>query len=74
MLRMMYRMYIIAGMSNMTLPKDPVMLLSLINTKLRDFNSSLDDFCKENNLNEDEIKKKLEMIDYHYDEFKNKFV
>ena len=74
MLRMMYRMYIIAGMSNMTLPKDPVTLLSLINTKLRDFNSSLDDFCKENNLNEDEIKKKLEMIDYHYDEFKNKFV
>ena len=71
---MMYRMYIIAGMSDMTLPKDPVMLLSLINTKLRDFNSSLDDFCKENNLNEDEIKKKLEMIDYHYDEFKNKFV
>lgn len=71
---MMYRMYIIAGMSNMTLPKDPVMLLSLINTKLRDVNSSLDDFCKENNLNEDEIKKKLEMIDYHYDEFKNKFV
>ncbi|MDU5596578.1 MAG: DUF4250 domain-containing protein [Lachnospiraceae bacterium] len=58
----------------MTLPKDPVMLLSLINTKLRDFNSSLDDFCKENNLNEDDIKKKLEMIDYHYDEFKNKFV
>ncbi|MBS6930609.1 MAG: DUF4250 domain-containing protein [Lachnospiraceae bacterium oral taxon 082] len=58
----------------MTLPKDPVMLLSLINTKLRDFNSSLDDFCKENDLNEDEIKKKLEMIDYHYDEFKNKFV
>lgn len=74
MLRMMYRMYIIAGMSNMTLPKDPVMLLSLINTKLRDYNSSLDDFCKENDLNEDEIKKKLEMIDYHYDEFKNKFV
>ena len=74
MRKMMYKMYITVGMSNMTLPKDPVMLLSLINTKLRDFNSSLDDFCKENNLNEDEIKKKLEMIDYHYDEFKNKFV
>ena len=58
----------------MTLPKDPVILLSFVNTKLRDFNSSLDDFCKENNLNEDEIKRKLEMIDYHYDEFKNKFV
>lgn len=58
----------------MILPKDPVMLLSLINTKLRDFNSSLDDFCKENNLNEDEIKKKLEMIDYHYNEDRNQFV
>lgn len=67
-------MYIIVGMSNMTLPKDPVILLSFVNTKLRDFNSSLDDFCKENNLNEDEIKRKLEMIDYHYDEYKNKFV
>ena len=58
----------------MELPKDEVILLSYVNTKLRDFNSSLDDFCKENNLNEDEIKQKLEMIDYHYDEYKNKFV
>ena len=58
----------------MTLPKDPVMLLSLINTKLRDFNSSLEDFCKENDLNEDEIKEKLEMIDYHYNEERNQFV
>ena len=58
----------------MTLPKDPVMLLSLINTKLRDFNSSLDDFCKENDLNEDEVKEKLEMIDYHYNEERNQFV
>ena len=58
----------------MTLPKDPVMLLSLINTKLRDYNSSLDDFCKENDLNEDEIKEKLEMIDYQYNEERNQFV
>lgn len=58
----------------MTLPKDPVMLLSLINTKLRDYNSSLDDFCKENDLNEDEIKEKFEMIDYHYNEEHNQFV
>ena len=58
----------------MTLPKDPVMLLSLINTKLRDYNSSLDDFCKENDLNEDEIKEKIEMIDYHYNEERNQFI
>lgn len=74
MRKMMYKMYITVGMSNMTLPKDPVMLLSLINTKLRDYNSSLDDFCKENDLNEDEIKEKLEMIDYHYSEERNQFV
>ena len=74
MLRMMYRMYIIAGMSNMTLPKDPVMLLSLINIKLRDFNSSLDDFCKEYNLDKEYIIDKLSMIDYHYNEERNQFV
>lgn len=70
----MYRMYIIAGMSNMTLPKDPVMLLSLINTKLRDFNSSLDDLCKEYNLDKEYIIDKLSMIDYHYNEERNQFV
>ena len=74
MRKMMYKMYIIVGMSNMTLPKDPVMLLSLINTKLRDYNSSLDDFCKEYNLDKEYITEKLSMIDYHYDEYKNKFV
>ena len=74
MRKMMYRMYITVGMSNMTLPKDPVMLLSLINTKLRDYNSSLDDFCKEYNLDKEYITEKLSMIDYHYDEFKDKFV
>ena len=74
MRKMMYKMYIIVGMSNMTLPKDPVMLLSLINTKLRDYNSSLDDFCKEYNLDKEYITEKLSMIDYRYDEFKNKFL
>ena len=74
MRKMMYKMYIIAGMSNMTLPKDPVMLLSLINTKLRDYNSSLDDLCKEYNLDKEYITEKLLMIDYHYDEERNQFI
>ena len=74
MRKMMYKMYIIAGMSNMTLPKDPVMLLSLINTKLRDYNSSLDDFCKEYDLNKESITEKLSMIDYHYNEERNQFI
>ena len=58
----------------MVLPKDPVMLLSLINTKLRDYNSSLDDFCKENDLDMEAIKEKLALIDYHYDEARNQFI
>lgn len=74
MRKMMYKMYIIAGMSNMTLPKDPVMLLSLINTKLRDYNSSLDDLCKEYNLEKEYITEKLSMIDYHYNEERNQFI
>ena len=74
MRKMMYKMYIIAGMSNMTLPKDPVMLLSLINTKLRDYNSSLDDFCKEYDLDKEYITEKLSMIDYHYTEERNQFI
>ena len=74
MQKMMYKMYIIAGMSNMTLPKDPVMLLSLINTKLRDYNSSLDDFCKEYNFDKEYITEKLSMIDYHYNEERNQFI
>lgn len=71
---MMYKMYITVGMSNMTLPKDPVMLLSLINTKLRDYNSSLDDLCKEYNLEKEYITEKLSMIDYHYNEERNQFI
>ena len=57
----------------MNLPNDPFILLSVINTKLRDFNSSLEDFCKENNLNIDMIKDRLLAIDYHYDKSKNQF-
>ena len=74
MRKMMYKMYITVGMSNMTLPKDPVMLLSLINTKLRDYNSSLDDFCKEYDLDKEYITEKLSMIDYHYNEERNQFI
>ena len=30
-----------------TLPKDPIMLLSTVNMKLRDFYDSLDELCRE---------------------------
>lgn len=56
-----------------TLPKDPVMLLSFINMQLRDNYNTLDELCKSMMIDKDEIKKKLEIINYVYDENCNQF-
>ena len=57
-----------------TLPKDPVMLLSVVNTNLRDFYGSLDDFCRATDVDKSEIEEKLEKINYSYDATSNQFV
>ncbi|MFQ9516138.1 MAG: DUF4250 domain-containing protein [Eubacterium sp.] len=59
-------------MSN--LPKDPIMLLSVVNTNLRDFYGSLDDFCYAKDADKDEIVKALEQINYKYNSEKNQFI
>lgn len=56
------------------LPNDPVMLLSYVNTQLRDFYSSLDIMCDDMNVSKQTIIEKLRIIDYEYDESLNKFV
>lgn len=56
-----------------TLPKDPVMLLSFVNLKLRDEYPTLDDFCSDCNIQKDELTNKLAMIDYHYVDSLNQF-
>ena len=56
------------------IPKDPMILLSYVNTQLRDFYSSLDAFCEEKQADKEEIVKKLRMIDYEYDADLNQFV
>lgn len=56
------------------LPKDPVMLLSFVNLKLRDFYGSLDAMCEDLQADAEEIKEKLAAIDYHYDTERNQFV
>jgi hypothetical protein len=56
------------------IPKDPVMLLSFVNLKLRDFYGSLDVLCEELTLDRQELTDKLAAIDYHYDEERNQFV
>ena len=53
------------------LPQDPVILLSVVNTKLRDFYPSL---CSEMEVNKKELIDKLDLIDYAYDASCNQFV
>ena len=55
------------------IPKDPVMLLSYINTQLRDFYDSFEDLCKALDLDENEIKHKLSSIGYEYNDSLNQF-
>lgn len=50
----------------MNIPKDPMILLSFVNTKLRDEYRSLEEFCKEHNLDVEALKKKLEEIGFQY--------
>lgn len=56
------------------LPKDPVMLLSFINTQLRDTYESFDDFASAFQLDGNAILEKLKQIDYVYDENTNQFI
>ncbi len=56
------------------IPNDPVILLSYINTQLRDKYKSLDDFCDACEVTKADIINKLALIDYHYNERTNQFV
>ena len=58
----------------MDTPKDPAMLLSFINLKLRDFYKNLDMLCEDLGVSKDEICAKLSSIDYEYDKDSNQFV
>lgn len=56
------------------IPKDPAMLLSFINLKLRDYYGSMDALCQELDVDGTKIKESLAAIGYHYDEERNQFV
>lgn len=57
----------------MHIPNDPAILLSFLNTQLRDFYPSLEEFCKANDLDADAICQKLSQIGYTYDAAQNRF-
>lgn len=58
----------------MSIPNDPVILLSYVNTQLRDFYPSLGEFCASAGCDVNEIQDKLKSIDYEYDADTNQFI
>ena len=56
------------------LARDPVMLLSFVNTQLRDKYHSFDDFIKATQADREAVTSTLSSIDYVYDSDLNQFV
>ena len=56
------------------LPNDPMILLSYVNTKLRDEFSSLDEMCDDLGIDRKYIESPLAEIDYSYSKELNKFI
>ena len=55
------------------LPQDPMILLSYVNTKLRDEYPSLEEFCAGTGAEPEALTAKLEAIGYRYDGDTNRF-
>jgi hypothetical protein len=57
-----------------TLPNDPMLCLSVVNTKLRDHYANLDALCDDLAIDKEVLVQKMKCIDYEYDEVTNQFV
>ena len=55
------------------LPKDPMMLMSVINMKLRDFYSDLDALCEDLDIDRNELERTLSAAGFEYNKELNKF-
>ena len=55
------------------IPNDPMILLSFLNTKLRDGYDTLAALCDDLELDEEKLKAKLASIGFSYDAEKNRF-
>lgn len=58
----------------MSIPNDPVILLSFVNMKLRDYYPSLEELCKSLQIEEAFLVQKLSDIGYRYDKQENRFL
>ena len=55
------------------LPKDPMMLMSFINMKLRDFYPSLDALCEDMDIDKGQLLEKLASACFDYSPENNRF-
>lgn len=58
----------------MNLPKDPIMLLSVVNTQLRDNYPNLQELSAAYMTTPEAITKSLDSVNYHYDPDQNQFI
>lgn len=56
------------------LPKDPVILLSYVNTMLRDEYDDLPDLCAAMDIKVDDLTERLSVIGYKYDDTTHRFI
>jgi hypothetical protein len=56
------------------IPKDPVILLSVVNTRLRDYHKTLDDLCGDMGIQRTVLIERLKEIEYEYDAESNQFI
>lgn len=56
------------------LPKDPMMLMSVINMKLRDFYSSIEELCDDMDIDRDTLDAVLAAAGFVYDKSTNRYM
>ena len=56
------------------LPKDPMILYSVLNTKLRDFYGSLDDLCEDMEVDKQGLLDTMAKVGFRYDPDRNAFI
>lgn len=58
----------------MTFPNDPAILVSFLNTCLRDFYPSLDALCSDTEADKNALTEKCRTIGYEYNQERNQFI
>ena len=57
-----------------SLPKDPMMLMSVINMKLRDFYPSIEDLCEDMDIDRHDLESILNKTGFEYSKEQNRYM